>query len=77
MPVGTERFESHFHVGRTDGITPTGVAVAWINRHPAQMQVVLGTTKPERVRESVAGAGVLLPREESYRVFRAAGYAVP
>ena len=32
------------------GVTPTGIAVAWITRHPANMQVVLGTTKPERVR---------------------------
>ena len=59
------------------GITPTGVAVAWITRHPARMQVVLGTTKPERVRESVAGAGVTLSREEWYRLFCAAGYSVP
>ena len=59
------------------GITPTGVAVAWITRHPARMQVVLGTTRPERVRESVAGAGVTLSREEWYRLFCAAGYLVP
>jgi len=58
-------------------ITPTGVAVAWITRHPARMQVVLGTTRPERVRESVAGAGVTLSREDWYRLFRAAGYSVP
>jgi predicted oxidoreductase len=58
-------------------ITPTGVAVAWITRHPAKMQVVLGTTKPERVRDSVAGAGVVLSREEWYRLFTAAGYRLP
>ena len=59
------------------GITPTGVAVAWITRHPARIQVVLGTTRPDRVREGVAGAGVTLSREEWYRLFRAAGYSVP
>jgi len=58
-------------------ITPTGVAVAWITRHPARMQVVLGTTRPDRVRECVAVAGVTLSREEWYRLFRAAGYSVP
>jgi len=58
-------------------ITPTGVAVAWITRHPARMQVVLGTTTPDRVREAVAGAGVTLSREDWYRLFRAAGYSVP
>ncbi len=59
------------------GITPIGIAVAWITRHPANIQVVLGTTKPSRVRESVAGADIKLTREEWYRLFKAAGYAVP
>ncbi len=64
-------------IAKAHGITPTGVAVAWITRHPAKMQVVLGTTRPERLRECVAGAGVTLSREEWYRLFRAAGYSVP
>ncbi len=58
-------------------VTPTGVAIAWITRHPANLQVVLGTTKPARVRESVAGSDVVLSREEWYRLFRAAGHKVP
>lgn len=58
-------------------VTPTGIAIAWITRHPANIQVVLGTTKPERVRESVAGSGVVLSREEWYRLFRAAGHTLP
>jgi predicted oxidoreductase len=59
------------------GVTPTGVAVAWIARHPARMQVVLGTTTPERVVESAAGADVTLTREEWYRLFTAAGHILP
>ena len=59
------------------GVTPTGIAVAWITRHPANIQVVLGTTRPERVRESAAGSDVQLTREEWYRLFRAAGHKVP
>lgn len=58
-------------------ITPTGVAVSWITRHPAAMQVVLGTTKPERVKASAAGSDVRLTRPEWYRLFTAAGYIVP
>jgi predicted oxidoreductase len=58
-------------------VTPTGIAIAWITRHPANIQVVLGTTKPDRVRESVAGSGVVLTREEWYRLFRAAGHTLP
>lgn len=58
-------------------VTPTGIAIAWITRHPANLQVVLGTTKPSRVRESAAGSDVVLTREEWYRLFRAAGHTVP
>jgi predicted oxidoreductase len=59
------------------GVTPTGIAVAWITRHPANMQVVLGTTKPERVRDSAAGSEIPLTREEWYGLFTAAGHIVP
>ena len=58
-------------------VTPTGIAVAWITRHPANMQVVLGTTKPERVIESAAGSEIPLTRQEWYRLFTAAGHILP
>lgn len=59
------------------GVTPTGIAVAWITRHPANMQVVIGTTKPARVVESAAGSDIPLTREEWYRLFITAGHIVP
>lgn len=64
-------------IAAAHGITPTGVAAAWITRHPARIQIVLGTTQASRVRESVAGASVTLSREEWYRLYTAAGYSVP
>ena len=59
------------------GVTPTGIAVAWIVRHAANIQVVLGTTKPERVIDSARGSDVSLTREEWYRLFTAAGHKLP
>jgi predicted oxidoreductase len=59
------------------GVTPTGIAVAWITRHPANMQVVLGTTTEQRVRDSAAGSDIPLTREEWYRLFTAAGHTLP
>jgi predicted oxidoreductase len=53
------------------------IAVAWITRHPAQMQVVLGTTSPERVAAAALGSEVPLTRAEWYELFRVAGYTVP
>lgn len=59
------------------GVTPQALPVAWITRHPAQMQVIIGTTKPERVRESAAGSQLDLTRRDWYRLFAAAGHEVP
>lgn len=58
-------------------VAPEAIAVAWITRHPANIQVVLGTTTPERVTKSAAGADVELSRPEWYELYRAAGYLVP
>ncbi|ASK65952.1 aldo/keto reductase [Brachybacterium avium] len=58
-------------------VTPEGIATAWITRHPAQLQVVLGTTTPQRVSDSAAGSEVPLTRAEWYELFRAAGWIVP
>lgn len=59
------------------GVTPEGIATAWITRHPAQLQVVLGTTNPDRVRAAAAGADIVLTRPEWYELYRAAGHLVP
>ena len=53
------------------------IATAWITRHPAQMQVVIGTTNPERVTGAAQGSDIALTRPEWYGLMRAAGYAVP
>jgi predicted oxidoreductase len=53
------------------------VATAWITRHPAGMQVVLGTTTPERVAGAARGSDLPLTKAEWYELFRAAGYRVP
>jgi predicted oxidoreductase len=53
------------------------IATAWITRHPAGMQVVLGTTTPERVAGAAQGSDLPLTRAEWYELFRAAGYRVP
>jgi predicted oxidoreductase len=59
------------------GVPPEAIAVGWITRHPAQMQVVLGTTTPSRVQAAAQGSELPLTRPEWYELFRAAGYRVP
>ncbi|MGZ4453495.1 MAG: aldo/keto reductase [Nocardioides sp.] len=59
------------------GVPAIAIATAWITRHPANMQVVLGTTTPERVAGAAQGSDLPLTRAEWYEMFRAAGHAVP
>jgi predicted oxidoreductase len=58
-------------------VPPIAIATAWITRHPAHMQVVLGTTTPERVAGAAQGSDLPLTRAEWYELFRAAGHIVP
>lgn len=58
-------------------VPPEAIATAWITRHPARMQVVLGTTTTERLRAAALGADVELTRPEWYELYRAAGHLVP
>ncbi|HEU0164160.1 MAG TPA: aldo/keto reductase [Thermomicrobiales bacterium] len=58
-------------------VPPIAIATAWITRHPANIQVVLGTTSPERVAAAAQGSEIPLTRAEWYELFRAAGYRVP
>ncbi|MEU7337893.1 MULTISPECIES: aldo/keto reductase [unclassified Streptomyces] len=59
------------------GVPPLAIATAWITRHPARMQVVIGTTTPQRVADAALGSDVPLTRAEWYELFRAANYIVP
>lgn len=58
-------------------VPPAAIATAWITRHPANMQVVLGTTNPARITEAAAGTDIRLTRAEWYELFKAAGHLVP
>jgi len=61
----------------TYGVTPTGIATAWLTRHPAQMQVVAGTLRPDRLAEIARGADVVLAKPDWYELFTAAGHIIP
>lgn len=59
------------------GVTNTAIAVAWLLRHPARMQPILGTTNPRRVKDSCQASGITLSREEWYQIYLAAGNRLP
>ncbi|MGO2764270.1 MAG: aldo/keto reductase, partial [Pseudolactococcus laudensis] len=55
----------------------SGIAVAFINRHPAKIQTVLGTMTPSRIIEATEAADIVLTREEWYSLYMAAGNILP
>ncbi len=59
------------------GVTKAAIAVAWILRHPANMQVVTGTTTPARITELCKAADIVLSREEWYALYRSTGKKLP
>jgi predicted oxidoreductase len=59
------------------GVTNTAIAIAWLLRHPARMQPILGTTNPQRVKDACQASHVRLTREEWYAIYLAAGNKLP
>ena len=64
-------------IGERYALTKTGVAAAWILRHPANMQLIAGTMNPDRLTEIARAADVTLTRAEWYEIYRAAGHCLP
>lgn len=60
------------------GVTPEAIQLAWLLRHPAGIQPIVGTTDPVRLVACCAADGVTLSREEWYALFTTArGERVP
>ena len=57
--------------------TKTGIASAWILRHPANMQVIAGTMNLGRIEEIAKASEVVLSREDWYGIYLAAGNDLP
>ena len=64
-------------IGEKYGLTKTGVAAAWILRHPANMQLIAGTMNPEHLTEICKASDITLTRSEWYEIYRASGHTLP
>ena len=58
-------------------VTKSTVAAAWILRHPAQMQTIVGTMNFYRMLEIARAAEISLSREEWYRLYLSSGHILP
>jgi len=59
------------------GVSATTIAIAWILRHPARIQPVIGTMTIDRLLDSVKAAEITLSREDWYGLYLAAGHGLP
>ena len=79
--LGNEKYkdlnEKLVEIGEKYGVGADVIAYAWLLRIPGKMQVVLGTTKSERVVNAAKAADITLSRSEWYDIYRAAGNQLP
>lgn len=59
------------------GVSKAAIAIAWILRHPAQIQVLTGTTDLQHLEEVCDAVHVHLQRKEWYELYKAAGHVIP
>jgi predicted oxidoreductase len=59
-------------MAREKGTSREAILLAWLLRHPAPIQPIIGTTRPERVQASCLADGIELSREEWYRLLNTA-----
>lgn len=79
--IGSEEYEELNVVLNTLAkryhVTSDAVAYAWLLRYPAKMQVIIGTTNPDRIKSAAKAAEIELTRSEWYEIYRAAGNKLP
>lgn len=64
-------------IGEREGVSKTAVALAWILRHPAKMQVIIGTMNPEHIASACDASKVQLSHHDWYELYLAAGKYLP
>ena len=59
------------------GVSKTAIAIAWILRHPAKMQAIVGTMNVEHLRDIASASSVELTHNEWYKLYLASGKMLP
>ena len=58
-------------------VSSSAIAIAWILRHPAKMQVLLGSMNVSRIESMIKATDVYLTHEEWYELYKVAGNILP
>ncbi|SNX67221.1 aldo/keto reductase family protein [Bacillus oleivorans] len=79
--IGNEQFpelnDKLNELAEAKGVTASAIAIAWILRHPAKIQPIVGTMNAQRLLEIVKASNIELSRKEWYELYRAAGNELP
>ena len=79
--LGSEKYvelnEEIRKVAADHGVSDSAIAVAWIMRHPAGIQTIIGSMNPTRIADIAKAQDVNLSRPEWYRLYLAAGNPLP
>lgn len=59
-------------IAQAYGSTPLAVMLAWLMRHPSKIVPILGSVRPEVIREAAKSDAIDLDRDNWYRILRAA-----
>lgn len=57
--------------------TPMAVSTAWVLRHPANIQMIAGTTNTDRMAQIISASEITLTREQWYKIYLSAGHILP
>ena len=62
---------------KREGVTKAAIALAWILRHPAKMQVIIGSMSPAHIQEAAEASKVTLSHHDWYELYLASGKYLP
>ncbi|MCR4649058.1 MAG: aldo/keto reductase [Lachnospiraceae bacterium] len=60
-----------------ENVSKAAVAIAWILRHPAKMQAIIGSMNPKHIEDVCAASCVNLSHHDWYELYLAAGKFLP
>ncbi|HEO0301797.1 TPA: aldo/keto reductase [Streptococcus agalactiae] len=76
-PDYKELNETIAKLAKNYNVSSEAIVIAWILRHPAQIQAIVGSMNPSRLKEIDKANDIALTREEWYDIYRSAGNILP
>ncbi|HEN4361740.1 TPA: aldo/keto reductase [Streptococcus agalactiae] len=76
-PDYKELNETIAKLAKNYNVSSEAIVIAWILRHPAQIQAIFGSMNPSRLKAIDKANDIALTREEWYDIYRSAGNILP